>query len=53
MRRTSVGTKLYISVLAIFLIFATAFIVFQHIREKKYKVEILNTRLQNYNLCMA
>ena len=47
--RISVGTKLYLSVLSVFLVFAVAFIVFQQTREKQYKVDTLNLKLQNYN----
>ncbi len=48
-KRTSVGTRLYVSVLSVFIVFAVAFIIFQHIREKEYKVDLLNIRLQDYN----
>lgn len=53
MRRTSVGTRLYISVLAVFAVFAVAFIIFQHAREREFKVETLNIRLQDYNIALA
>ncbi len=49
MFRTSVGTRLYVSVLAVFIIFAAAFIIFQHAREREYKINSLNSRLQDYN----
>lgn len=49
MKCISVGNKLYLMVLSIFLIFAVAFIVFQQRREKEYKIETLNLRLQDYN----
>ena len=49
MCRTSVGTRLYISVLSVFVVFAVAFIIFQHAREREYKINTLNTRLQDYN----
>ena len=52
MNRLSVGTKLYASVMAVFLAFAVAFIVFQQNREKQYKIDTLNMRLQNYNVGM-
>lgn len=45
----SVGNKLYFSVLAVFLLFAVAFIVFQQTREKQYKIDTLNMKLQDYN----
>lgn len=53
MRRTSVGTRLYTSVLAVFILFAAAFIAFQYVREHEYKVGMLNMRLQDYNVTMA
>lgn len=53
MRKISVGTRLYVSIMAIFLLFAIAFIVFQQIREKQYKIELLNEKLQNYNKQLA
>ena len=48
-KKLSIGNKLYLSVLSLFLLFAVAFIVFQQYREKQYKVETLNLRLQDYN----
>jgi len=53
MRRTSVGTKLYTSVLAVFVVFAVMFVVFQQSRERKYKTDLLDTKLQDYNRRMA
>lgn len=53
MARTSVGTKLYFGVVAVFLLFAASFIVFQHEREKTYKIDLLDTKLQDYNERMA
>lgn len=50
--RTSVGTRLYFSVLSVFLVFAVAFIIFQQAREKQYKIDTLNIRLQDYNTRM-
>lgn len=48
-RKLTIGTKLYLSVLSLFLLFAVAFMVFQQYREKQYKVDTLNLRLQDYN----
>lgn len=45
----SVGRKLYFSVLAVFLVFAVSFIVFQQAREKQYKIGTLTIKLENYN----
>lgn len=52
MKRISVGQQLYIGVIAVFLLFAIAFIVYQQAREKHYKIEMLNLELQNYNVRM-
>jgi len=41
--------RLYLSVLTTFLLFAVAFIIFQQHREKEYKIETLNMKLQDYN----
>lgn len=53
MSKISVGTRLYISILITFLLFAISFIVFQQAREKQYKIDLLNVNLQNYNQQMA
>lgn len=50
--RMSVGNRLYFSVLSIFIVFAIAFIGFQQVREKQYKIDTLDIRLQNYNTRM-
>lgn len=47
--KLSIGTRLYLSVLSLFLLFAIAFMVFQQYREKQYKIDTLNFRLQDYN----
>ena len=49
MRRISVGQKLYVGVIAVFLVFATTFIVYQQGREKQYKIDALTIRLQDFN----
>lgn len=46
---SNVGRKLYISVLAVFLVFAVSFIVFQQAREKQYKIDFLTMKLESYN----
>ena len=48
-RRFTIGKKIYVSVLSLFLLFAIAFIVFQQYRERQYKVETLTLRLQDCN----
>lgn len=45
----SFSRKLFLSVILLFLVFAICFIVYQYQREKEYKVELLNTQLQDYN----
>lgn len=41
--------KLFFTVTALFLIFATIFISFQYQREKEFKIGLLNSKLQNCN----
>ncbi|MGN0069848.1 MAG: sensor histidine kinase [Prevotella sp.] len=53
MKFNTVGNKLYISVVAVFILFATAFMIFQQVREKQYKIDTLNTMLQDYNNSMS
>ena len=48
----SIGNRLYISVLSVFLLFAATFIIFQHNRERDFKVKLLDARLQDYNEMM-
>lgn len=40
---------LFLSVIFLFLGYAVCFMLFQYNREKAYKIELLNTQLQNYN----
>lgn len=53
MKKISAGKKLFLSVMAIFLVFAVAFIAFQHHREKQYKMSTVTQSLQGYNIAMA
>ena len=41
--------RLFLSVIFLFLGDAVCFMLFQYKREKAYKIELLNTQLQNYN----
>ena len=50
--KISVGKKLYLSVLVVFLAFAVSFIAFQQMREKQFKIDTLNLKLQDYNVRM-
>lgn len=45
----SFSRKLFLSVISLFLVFAACFIAYQYQREKEYKAELLDMRLQNYN----
>ena len=49
----TVGRRMYASILTTFALFAVLFIVFQQYREKEYKIETLNLRLQNFNARMG
>ena len=48
-KRLSIGNRLYFSVLTLFLLFAVSFIVFQQYREKQFKIDTLDLRLQSFN----
>lgn len=50
MDNLSVGRRLFWSVLSLFIVFAALFIVFQQAREKEYKIDTLNQKLQDYNV---
>jgi len=52
MKKISVGTKLHLTVMFVFLSFAVAFTLFQHVREKQYKIDNLEIRLQAFNESM-
>ena len=47
--KPTVGQKLYFSILAVFLAFTAMFLFFQRTREKQFKTETLNIRLQSFN----
>lgn len=47
--KISLGKRLSASVILIFLIFAASFIIFQQAREKHFKIEAIQSRLQIYN----
>ena len=48
-KRLTIGNRLYLSVLTLFLLFAVSFIVFQQYREKQYKISTMDLRLQSFN----
>lgn len=43
------GRKLFLSVTLLFLVFVAVFVVFQYQREKEFKIELLNSKLQDCN----
>ena len=49
----SFSRKLFLSVISLFLIFAACFIAYQYQREKEYKVELLDTQLQDYPILVV
>ena len=48
-KRKKVGSRLYFMVLAVFLVFAVCFIVFQQSREKQFKINTITLKLESYN----
>ena len=52
MYNLTVGKRLFWSVLLLFTIFAVLFIAFHQVRENEYKVNMLNLKLQDYNMRM-
>lgn len=52
MAKSTLGRRIFLSILSLFIVFAVLFIVFQQYREKEYKIETLNLRLQDYNTRM-
>ncbi len=51
-RMISFSQRLLLSVLLLFMAFAACFLVYQYQREKAYRIEVLNARLQSYNMHM-
>ena len=45
----SFSQRLFLSVLSLSLLFVICFVAYQYHREKEYKIELLNTKLQDYN----
>lgn len=45
----SFSRRLFLSVILSFIVFASCFLAYQYHREKEYKIELLNSRLQDYN----
>lgn len=41
--------KLFISIMSLFIVSSLCFIAYQYQREKEFKIELLNSRLQDYN----
>ncbi len=49
MRKPTLSNKLFFSIISLFLLFAGCFLLFQVRRERTFKKEILDQRLQDYN----
>lgn len=49
MKFMSFSQKLFLSVLMLFGVFVTCFCIYQFQREKTYKINLLNSKLQDYN----
>lgn len=49
----SVGKRLYLSILSVFLLLTLTFIVYQHHREREYRITFLDERLQDFNTQLA
>lgn len=49
MAKSTLGKRIFLSILSLFVVFAILFIVFQQYREREYKIETLNLRLQGSN----
>ena len=47
--RIGFSKKLYLSVIGVFVLFAVCFVLFQYHREKAYKLELMQNRMQIYN----
>ncbi len=52
MRILSFSTRLFLSIIALFWGFVGCFIYYQYLREKDYRVELLTTRLSDFNLML-
>ncbi len=52
MKNLSFSTRLFLTVLLLFITFVSCFIFFQYNREKMYKTELLNTKLQSLNVSL-
>lgn len=50
MKRIKFSTKIFLSVIVLFLTFAICIIAFQFKRERTYKIDLLDTQLQDLNL---
>ena len=46
---TSLGKNLMITVTLLFALFAGTFIIFQYSRERSYRINLIDTKLQGFN----
>ncbi|MCD8306415.1 MAG: ATP-binding protein [Prevotella sp.] len=53
MEKLSIGKRLFLSIVLIFVLFAAAFVLFQYQREREYKRKLIDTQLQEYNIHFA
>ncbi len=53
MEKLSIGRRLFLSIVLIFVLFALAFVLFQYQREREYKRQLITTQLQEYNIHFA
>ncbi|MCD8281924.1 MAG: HAMP domain-containing histidine kinase [Prevotella sp.] len=53
MSNSSVGKRLFFTIVLIFVLFALAFVLFQYQRERTYKRQLIETQLKEYNIHFA
>lgn len=53
MKLMSFSQKLFFSVIMLFGVFVACFVYYQFQREKEYKIELLNSKLQDYNSLLS
>lgn len=53
MKKLSFSSKLFLSIIALFLAFASCFLLYQARREKAFKIALLNRQLQDYNTALG
>jgi len=51
-RRINAGRTMYVVILLLFLLFAVLFLIFQQVREREFKVAMIDGHLQDYNIML-